>query len=321
MTKKIQKNSKKTPIGHWLAIGLFANLLFLPSGIFIKLITNEVDPAVFTAVRYSVAFLALLPFVISGIKKHRKLFLKKLPVILVISVVSAITPVLNATALSIANVSFVAVLELFAPIVFAIIAFIIIKEKVSRNSVIGILFAALGGMAIFVLPTLIGSGGVITFGWLPVILCAIVVVMNSIWQVYLRKIHEEGLPLLVLTGISFMFASLASIGVMLSSSVSEAFFGLGELSIDGWLMILYLAIVASGFARFLTVRSHEKLGTATQTTIIYLHYAASIILPIIILGETMSFEMIIGTILILVGIIFTRMHYRKHHFHHIGGHH
>jgi drug/metabolite transporter (DMT)-like permease len=68
-------------------------------------------------------------------------------------------------------------------------------------------------------------------------------------------------------------------------------------------MIAYTAIGVSLLARMLTVLSYKHLGSAVTGGLYYVEGFMSIALPIIVLGEHMTREMLAGGILILLGVL------------------
>jgi len=292
---------------RWLALALFANMLFLPSGIFLKLLTDDITPTLLPIIRYGVLSLILLPMVVQGVKKHRRVLKKNWVIIALVSVVSAVDPIFNAIAMSMSGPSFLAVLEMFSPIVFTILSVMIIKDKITKNSLIGLLFAILGGAIIFVLPMLIGSGSVVVYGWTPVILFAVVVAVAPLWPVYLRKQHENGLPVVLVAGIGFLFATLIALVFAIASFGIETLAEIGDLTPAHWFMLIYLGVVVSLCAQTLRVKAYEHIGTITHAALSYLHYALMVLVPMLVLGERLSWEMFIGAGFILVGVVFSRM--------------
>ena len=291
----------------WLIMALLANLLFLPGGIFIKLITDEITPSLLPVLRSGLIVLVLLPFIISGIIKYKKILKKNLKTILLVCVACAVGPLCYAYAMSMSNVSFLAIIDMFTPIAFAIMSVFIVKDKISRNSLIGILFAIFGGIMIFVVPLLTGEGSVVVFGWIPVVLALASMATSALWPVFLRKQNENGLPLPMMIGIGFFFSALAAGIFTITNSGIETFAEVGNISITSWVMIIYLAVVFSICARLLSVKAYKRVGTATMTTVQYLYYLSLIALPIFVLQERLSWEMFVGAGLILAGIIFTRI--------------
>jgi drug/metabolite transporter (DMT)-like permease len=211
-----------------------------------------------------------------------------------------------------AEVSFVAILHMFGPIIFTVLSVSIIKDKISKQAKLGLLFAALGGVVILVLPLLLGSGKVVTFGWLPVILSAVAVITTQLDVVFCRKINEGGVPLPVIAGLGLIGIFIVGLAVALLNGGFEALNILDNLPLGDWWLLIYIAIIGSVLGSLLPVKVYEKIGTASQAAIDYLYYVLMIILPVLVFGEVLSWEMVVGAILVMAGIVLTRVHHRHH---------
>jgi drug/metabolite transporter (DMT)-like permease len=93
---------------------------------------------------------------------------------------------------------------------------------------------------------------------------------------------------------------------------------LQNLSPAVWWPAIYSGIVASFMARSLAVKSMEQTGAAVRSGLSYLETLMGITLPLLILGEQLSVEMMIGAVLILFGIYLAESS-GKHHWFKMGG--
>lgn len=315
-SKSKSKNKKIIQVNDangwcWVLLGVLANIIYLPTGIFTKIIVTDVEPSIYPVLRYGLAAIVLLPIVIYWTYKYRAVIKNNIKEIILICVLYGVSLSCYSMAISMCDLSFVAVLDMFSPIVFTIMSVLLIKDKISRNALIGLLFAILGGVMIFVLPLLIGTGSIIAFGWVPVILLTVSTIIPQLMTIFQRKWSEQGLPLLLVIGFGNISAVIVAIIFTLFSSGAEAFNSLSGLNMEGWMMVFYVGIMASVIARFTDVGVYKRVGTATQATLAYLYYCLAVILPIIILGERLSWEVTIGAGLVLIGIVFTRFNNKK----------
>lgn len=304
------KKKQKIKI-NWLLVAILVLFIILPGGIFIKLASNEINCYLVTMLRYGLVALITLPFIVRAIldKKQRKLLIKKSPIIAIMTVLTCISGPLHTAAIAYSSVSFIEVVNLASPIIFAIISILVTRDKLSNYAVTGFLFAILGGLAITLLPTLLGTTSTLSsFGWAPLLMQVIVIIMAAAWTVYLRRMNESGLSLTPLIGIGFTASFLVSIPLAIADGGPEVFSEIGNLSLNGWMMIGYLAIVITILSRIIRTKAYEKIGTVSYASLDYLYYFMAIAAPIIILGETLSWEMIVGAVLIIIGIILTRKH-------------
>jgi len=309
------KKKQKVKI-NWMLVAVLALLLVVPSSIFIKLTSNEVNPYLVTMLRYGIVVITLLPFMIKAFLKNRKLIIKSLPIIIIMTMITCVGGPLHAAAIAGSSASFIEVLNLSYPIIFSIISILVTRDKLSKYSAAGLLMAILGGVVIILLPIILGSGTILTFGWLPVALQGITIVLGAISIVYLRKMNERGIPLTFLLGMGFIAAFIASIPLAMMDGGTSVFSQIGNLSVEAWAMIVYMAVIISVVAHMIKIKAYENIGTASYASLDYFYYALAITLPVFILGEVLSWEVIVGAVLIIIGIIFTRMHHKKTKYRH-----
>lgn len=302
---------KKATKINWLLVSVFGLILVLPYGIFTKLIGNEINCYLLLAFRYCVSALILLPFVVEAFRKQKKALIKKLPIIIVSCALLSLGFPLYGAAVSLSSVSFVEILLLFTPILFSIISFGVVKDKVSRNSIIGLLFAILGAAIITVIPIFLGNGAVIVFGWLPVFMVAVYMIAAAVEPVFMRRMNEQGVSILALMCISTIFCTITSSIYAINDAGVQVFGEISNLSSAGWAMLIYLGITTC-IAAAMRYKAYTHIGTSTHATLNYLSSFLAIAAPIIVLGESLSWEVVLGGILILVGVVITRQHTHKY---------
>jgi drug/metabolite transporter (DMT)-like permease len=184
------------------------------------------------------------------------------------------------------------------------------KDKITKNSVVGILFAVLGGSIVILLPVLLNSS-VGFFGFGPLIILAFYVLLHSAFPVVVRRENESGVPLIMVLAIQYLFGAIASVA-WASLTVGERIFGeIAEMSLVDWLLILYLSVGFCIILRQISLKAYEKTGTSTTVAVNYLGQVLCVIFPVLVIGEDLSWEMILGAVLIMIGIILTRRHHDK----------
>jgi drug/metabolite transporter (DMT)-like permease len=99
--------------------------------------------------------------------------------------------------------------------------------------------------------------------------------------------------------------ALAVVGVSAFESVGN---------IQTIIAVVYSAICVALIARLLNVMSYERLGSVVTAGLSYIENLLAILLPLLILGEIITLELIAGGLLILVGVYIaeTQHHSKKH---------
>jgi len=83
------------------------------------------------------------------------------------------------------------------------------------------------------------------------------------------------------------------------------------------LAVGYSGIVVALIGRALNVWSYERVGGAVMSALGYLETFVAILIPVVVLNEKLSPEMVIGGVLILFGVYIVEHHKHPHAKHHI----
>lgn len=296
----------ETTTWKWIVVAVLAVILAAPNGTIIKTALSDIGPIWFNVFRFIMIVLLTLPFVIHA----RKSFTRKNIKYAAIAGVSYGVAVVSYTlAVQLSQASYVATIDLGIPILLMVYSIYLTREKVSRHAFVGIGLAALGGFVIIALPSIFS--GDLTSDVYP--LATLMALLNCasfpLAIIYSRKANEAGLSLwptfgviglIVLVGTLcvafFLEPAVPSLGTLLEPSVFWA--------------ILYSAIFVTLLSRLMTVASYERVGSATVAGLHYVESFLAITLPIIILSERMTIEMLIGGCLILSGVMLIETKHR-----------
>lgn len=128
------------------------------------------------------------------------------------------------------------------------------------------------------------------------------IVANSVSSLMGRRInHQSGLSPIIVTTISMGVGGL----ILLVAGVTTQ--GLGQISLNQWLIIGWLAIVNTAFAFTLWNTSLQKL-TATESSVINGTMLPQIaILAWLFLGESLTGKQIAGMLLVAIGILVVQL--------------
>lgn len=314
----IKQKATNIPLWAWHVIALIPVLIAVPNGTFMKLISEEMDPAWINVARFALIVVILMPFLIHARKAITK---KNLQYAVLQGVAYSVSVACYVFAISLSQASYVSVINLGIPIMLMIYSVYLTRERVTRNAMVGISIAALGAFVIVGFPLLMGQGFTSDFNPLATILSLIGISAYPLSVIFSRKANDNGLPITAAFGISAIVVFCVSLVIALIVSGSfpaQELFGNPHVM----LMIAYTAIGISLLARMITVLSYKHLGSAVTGGLYYIEGFASILLPILVLGERMTSEMLFGGILILLGVLVAETHHHAsvHKDHHQAGH-
>lgn len=182
------------------------------------------------------------------------------------------------------------------PVVTTILAGIFLKEKITLRSLIGICISLFGVI-------LIATGGdmniLLNFKFnTGDTLMIIAVFCWSAYGVFSKKALEIYSPIKI-TSYSFLTCVILLIPFVI---YEKPWVYLSNITINGWMSVIYMAIFPSVFGYLIQQMSIKKNGPTKTSLYINLVPVISMILAILILGESVSFIKIGAGLLIILGI-------------------
>jgi drug/metabolite transporter (DMT)-like permease len=273
--------------------------LWSSSFIIIKWGLVEIPPITFAGLRYIIAFICFIPFVLKKkyiveIKQLNSNQWKKL--ILLGIVFYTFTQGTQFLGLSFLPSVTVSLMLNFTPIIVAILGIFLLSEKPTLLQWFGATLFIVGIVTYFFPISLIGNQV------LGLIIMKIGVIANSISAILGRDINRsKNISPLVVTFISM------GIGAIILLSVGLILDGLPIISLKTWLFILWLAIINTAFAFTLwnlTLRSLSAMESSIINGTMLIQIA---ILAWVFLGESISLQEGIGMMIAAIGAVFVQI--------------
>jgi len=280
---------------------LFVTFLWSTSWVLIKIGLQASLPAItFAGLRYSIAFLCLLPFILinpthrNAVRNFSRAAWTQLALLGL--VFYTLTQGAQFISLSFLPAATLSLLLNFSPIFIALSSIFLKEETPSIIQWGGIVLSTIGAI-IYFLPLDIPSGQI-----LGLTIALIGVLANSGAALLGRRVnHQSGLSPIVVTVISM------GIGGLLLLIIGTATQGFGQLDLTQWLIIVWLAIVNTAIAFTLWNKTLQTL-TAVESSIINSTMLPQIaILAWIFLGEPLNIRQIIGIILVGIGTLIVQL--------------
>lgn len=269
------------------------------SWIFIKIGLKELPALPFASLRYFLAFLILLPWLLRNPTKQviRALGWRDW---LVLGGLALLTYPLNQGGLFIAlsylpNTT-VSLLQNFSPIFIALLGGLILKEIVNRKQYLGMV-VLLAGAIIFFLPLQSANMSV------PGFIAAIVTLVSNVFgSILSRKILREGrYPVLIYTGLCM------GIGSSILMIISRAWEWIPRLSLQMWCILALLSLINTALAFMIWNTMLQRL-TAFEANIINNTMLVQIaILSWIFLGDVITWKMAVGMVLVMGGAVLVNL--------------
>ena len=284
-------------------LALFVTFLWSTSFVIIKFGLKEIPPLVFAGLRYSIAFVFLLPFLFTQKNKLVVKVLSKkdwLNLILLGILFYAFTQGTQFIGLSLLPAVTVSLWLNFTPLLVAVMAIFLIKEIPLLLQWLGvILFIA--GILTYFYPVSLDYNQTIGL-----IVMTVGVIANAASAVLGRNVNRSGnLTPLVVTVISM------GVGSILLLTIGIAAHGFPSISLENIFYLLWLAIVNTALA--FTIWNYTlRTLTAMESSIINGTMLIQIaVLAWVFLGEDISFKEIIGMLIASLGAVLVQLKLKR----------
>lgn len=289
------------PKSHLTAIlqALLVTFLWSTSFIIIKLGLSEIPPLTYAGMRYFIAFLAFIPFILKPKNieqlKHlnsgqiKKLFLLGL-------IFYALTQGTQFIGLSLLPSVTVSLMLNFTPIVVAILGIIWLNEKPTLIQWIGT-FTFIIGIVVYFIPlnSIVSQG----FGILVMI---VGVASNALSSILGRDINrQKNISPILVTFISMGFGSV----ILFSAGIIKD--GIPEIGIITWILLLWLALVNTAFAFTLWNKTLRSLSAMESSIINGTMLIQIAFLAWIFLGESITTYKGIGMGIAAIGALLVQL--------------
>lgn len=284
-------------------MALFVTFLWSTSFVIIKFGLKEIPPLVFAGLRYSIAFIVLLPFLFTNKNKEIVKNLNRkdwLSLTLLGILFYAFTQGTQFIGLSILPAVTVSLWLNFTPLIVALLAIFLINEIPAPLQRFGVVLFITGILTYFYPITLSGNEST------GLIVMTIGVFANAASAVLGRSINKKtNLTPVVVTVISMGIGSfiLLSIGITIQ--------GFPIITTENIFYLLWLAVVNTALA--FTIWNYTlRTLTAMESSIINGTMLIQIaVLAWIFLGEDISFKEIIGMLIASSGAVLVQLKLRK----------
>jgi drug/metabolite transporter (DMT)-like permease len=173
---------------------------------------------------------------------------------------------------------------------------IFFKEKITLLGVLGII------LAIFGLLMLIGKGDITNIGLIENKGDLLVLGSAFTWGVYSTVNKKISLSYSPLMTILYLFLMMAIIIIPFNLN-QETIASIINLSLLGWLMVLFLGLFCSGVSYVIWAQALRDMESAKVGAFLYLEPLVTVFAAWFFLSEEITFLMIISGLFITIGVI------------------
>jgi len=274
---------------------LFVTLLWSSSWVLIKWGLADIPPLTFAALRYALAALVLLGWLLPRIRSARLTISRSMGLRLILLGVFYYALAQGGLFLALDNLPAVTVnlVLSFTSILVGILAVPLLGERFTRGQQGAVLLAIAGAAAYFSAVAYAGQ----PWSWAGFAASVVALLSNVAATLLSRSVNREGqLAPEVVTAISMSLGAVIMLGVALPLN------GLPVLSLKNWLYIVWLAVVNAAFAFTLWNRTLQTLSALESSMINSSMMIQIPILALVFLGERITALQAGGLLMSVAGI-------------------
>jgi len=260
-----------------------------------KTALHELKPITIIVLRLIIASILLTIIAIST-KRNFSLNVKSHGWIFILSLVAVFHLWIQVTGLQFTTAANTGWIIGTAPIFMAVMGLIFFKEKITLLGFFGIL------LAIFGLLMLIGKGDITNIGLIENKGDLLVLGSAFTWGVYSTVNKKISLSYSPLMTILYLFLMMAIIIIPFNIN-RETIDSIINLSLLGWLMVLFLGLFCSGVSYVIWAQALRDMESAKVGAFLYLEPLVTVFAAWIFLSEEITFLMITSGLLITIGVI------------------
>lgn len=248
-------------------------------------------------IRFFIACLTLIPLII----RSKELNLKMLKNLTFLGIIGALNPIILYMALKYTQASVSPLLYAATPLLTALYLSRKKMETISKNTLLGIIIGFSGVASIIVLP-LLTNNSTQQLSFKGNLLIFVAVIAFTIYGILSKYQSEKiGASPIALTFYFSFFGLLFSLPLAINE-LNSGMIIWNRVMFSHW----FSAIIAgvTGTTLFYLVYQHAvKIGGATAASLFtYLQPIVGILLPVVMLGETITLPFTIGAILAIFGV-------------------
>ena len=287
---------------HWIVF-LLLGAIWGSSFLWIKIAVQEVGPVTLVAFRSLFGLLFCLAVVLVQRVQWPRSFRAWLPLLILGLTNIAIPFFLISWGEQSIDSAVASVLDATVPLFTILMAhFLLQDDKITIPKLLGLL-VGFAGVVVLMMKDLLNASASSLLGQAAVLLASGFYAVSSIIA---RKATEDtpgilrsGIPLIAATAVMWPSA------IMFESPVE-----IPQLRII-WIALLWLGILGSGLAFVLAYYLIHEIGPTRMTMVTYLFPVVGVILGTVFLREQLSWQLIMGTLLVLISLVIANWSPRK----------
>lgn len=282
----------KRELVRYEAFLVIASFIWGTSFISVKIGVEHVDPFLFSILRFSLGSIVLLAVLLLLKRLDTRLFKNKL--LWGISLINAVALEFQHYGMTMTSATNAVLLVDIDVVFIALLAVVILAEKITNRIVTGLL---LGMIGVVIITTNGDLSSVVSGSFLGNAMVFLGGVLWAFYVVYQKKVLMKESDVLLVTGVVIFETTLFLLPM--------TFIFAGSYVVDsvGWLSVLFTGVFCTGLAFLLYNTGLKAISATIASVILLLEIVFAMLFAFIVLGETPTIVTAIGGALIIIAII------------------
>jgi drug/metabolite transporter (DMT)-like permease len=282
----------KRELVRYEAFLVIASFIWGTSFISVKIGVEHVDPFLFSILRFSLGSIVLLAVLLLLKRLDTRLFKNKL--LWGISLINAVALEFQHYGMTMTSATNAVLLVDIDVVFIALLAVVILAEKITNRIVTGLL---LGMIGVVIITTNGDLSSVVSGSFLGNAMVFFGGVLWAFYVVYQKKVLMKESDVLLVTGVVIFETTLFLLPM--------TFIFAGSYVVDsvGWLSVLFTGVFCTGLAFLLYNTGLKAISATIASVILLLEIVFAMLFAFIVLGETPTIVTAIGGALIVIAII------------------
>jgi drug/metabolite transporter (DMT)-like permease len=271
---------------------VLASFIWGTSFISVKIGVEHVDPFLFSIMRFLFGSIVLLAVLLLLKRFDTRLFKNKL--LWGISLINAVALEFQHFGMTMTSATNAVLLVDIDVVFIALLAVVILAEKITNRIVTGLL---LGMIGVVIITTNGDLSSVVSGSFVGNAMVFFGGVLWAFYVVYQKKVLVKESDVLMVTGVVILETTLFLLPM--------TFLFAGSYVVDniGWLSVLYTGVFCTGLAFLLYNTGLKAISATIASVILLLEIVFAMLFAFIVLGETPTIVTAIGGALIIIAII------------------
>ncbi len=282
----------KRELVRYEAFLVIASFIWGTSFISVKIGVEHVDPFLFSILRFSLGSIVLLAVLLILKRLDTRLFKNKL--LWGISLINAVALEFQHYGMTMTSATNAVLLVDIDVVFIALLAVVILAEKITNRIVTGLL---LGMIGVVIITTNGDLSSVVSGSFLGNAMVFFGGVLWAFYVVYQKKVLVKESDVLLVTGVVIFETTLFLLPM--------TFIFAGSYVVDsvGWLSVLFTGVFCTGLAFLLYNTGLKAISATIASVILLLEIVFAMLFAFIVLGESPTIVTAIGGALIIIAII------------------